>query len=53
MKRIWIVRMAAYQPRPFSVRSPNFSRASFFTRWLVMIMSPTTKRMNTHSATKE
>jgi hypothetical protein len=26
MKRIWMVRMAAYQPRPFSVRSPNFAR---------------------------
>jgi hypothetical protein len=32
MKRIWTVRIAAYQPRPFSVRSPNFAVASFFTR---------------------
>lgn len=49
MKRIWIVRIAAYQPRPFSRRSPHFCVPSFFTRVPVMIMSPMTKRMNTHS----
>ena len=54
MKRIWMMRIAPYQPRPFSMRSaPNFLRAACFTRIDVRTMSPMTKRMKIHRPTNE
>ena len=54
MNRIWMMRIAPYQPRPFSTRSaPNFLRAACFTRIDEMIMSPMTNRMKIHRPMNE